>query len=176
MQDAVSFLADAIGSLVFFMFLLRLLLQLCRADFRNPLAQGVMTLTNWLVMPLRKVLPSLGKIDTATVIAALLVALACVAVSALVRGLGLPDPFIWLRAALRMLLQTALWVYFWAILLGVILSWVAPGGYSPAQSLLYSLTEPVLKPLRKLIPALGGFDFSPVLALLAIQFVQILLR
>ncbi|MCS6946720.1 MAG: YggT family protein, partial [Steroidobacteraceae bacterium] len=77
------------------------------------------------------------------------------------------------------LLSTAsnlLTLYFIAILLGVILSWVAPDGYSPAHALIYALTEPVLNPIRRVVPAVGGFDFSPLIALLAIGFVQRLLN
>ena len=91
MQEVLHFLVDTLFSLLFFVFLLRLLLQWSRADFRNPLSQAVLRLSNWLIMPLRRVLPPLGKVDTASVVAVLAVALAQVAALYLVRGLGLPE-------------------------------------------------------------------------------------
>jgi YggT family protein len=74
-----------------------------------------------------------------------------------------------------MLASNILLLYLLAILVGVVLSWVSPGGYSPAQALIDILTAPILRPIRRLLPAIGGFDFSPVVALLAIQFLRILL-
>jgi len=79
-------------------FLLRLLLQWARADFRNPLSQAIVRLSNWLIMPLRRMLPPVGRVDTASVVAVVLVALAKVAALQLVAGYGVPDAIGWLRA------------------------------------------------------------------------------
>lgn len=176
MADAFGYLADAIISIVLFFFLLRFLLQLSRADFRNPIARGTMQLTNWLVLPLRKLLPPVGRVDSASVVALLLIAGAGVGIASLIAGFGLPPIGAWLLGTLRELASNILLFYLLAILIGVIMSWVSTGGYSPAQSLIDTLTEPVLRPIRHLLPAIGGFDFSPVVALLAIQFLRILLR
>ncbi|MCS6946729.1 MAG: YggT family protein, partial [Steroidobacteraceae bacterium] len=100
MRDAFSYLASAIASLLLFFFLLRLLLQLVRADFRNPLAQGIVQLTNWLVLPLRKLLPPIGKLDSASFVAVVLIAAAGVGLQSLVRGGSLPDPALWVQLAL----------------------------------------------------------------------------
>jgi YggT family protein len=174
--NALIFIVETLISLLLLVTLLRLLMQLSRVDFRNPVSQAVVRLTNPFVVPLRRVLPPIGKLDTATIVSVLLVALLEVAAVNAMRGFGLPGPFEWIRAALLEVVRTTLWTYFYAIFLYALLSFVAPGGYSPAQSLLTSLCEPVLQPFRRLIPAIGGLDLSPLWAGIAIQALIILLR
>ncbi len=175
-MNAVIFIVDTLLSLALFAVLLRLLMQWSRADFRNPISQAVVRLTNPLVMPLRRILPPIGKIDTASVVSVLIVALADVAILFAVRGYELPTALVWLREAAIEILRTALWTYFYAILLYAVLSLIAPGGYSPVQSLLVSLCEPVLRPIRRLIKPIGGLDLSPLWAGIAIQALLILLH
>lgn len=176
MQDVLVFLVDTFFSLLFFVFLLRLLLQWARADFRNPLSQAIVRLSNWLIMPLRRFLPPVRRVDTASIAAVVAVALAQVAARTLVGGLGLPDPLGWLQLAALDILRTTLWLYFWAIFVYALLSMVSPGTYSPASSLLESLCEPVLGPIRRTLPAIGGLDLSPLWAGIGIQVLLILLR
>ena len=176
MQDVLYFLVDTFFSLLFFVFLLRLLLQWARADFRNPLSQAIVRLSNWLIMPLRRLLPPVGRIDTASVAAVVLVALAQVAALSLVRGFGVPDALDLLRLAALAILRTTLWVYFWAIFIYALLSMVAPGTHSPAVSILESLCEPILGPIRRTVPSVGGLDLSPLWAGIGIQVLLILLR
>jgi len=176
MQEALVFLVDTFFTLLFFVFLLRLLLQWARADFRNPLSQAIVRLSNWLIMPLRRVLPPVRRIDTASVAAVVLVALAQVAALSLVRGLGLPDGLDLLRIAALEIVRTALWVYFWAIFIYALLSMIAPGTYSPVTAILEALCEPILRPIRRTMPAVGGLDLSPLWAGIGIQVVLILLR
>lgn len=176
MMNALIFLVETLLSLVFYVVLLRLLLQWARADFRNPLASAVVRLTNWLILPLRRVLPSIGRIDTATVVA--VVAIAFVEVGALyyLRGYSTPTAVEWARLAALEIVRTTLWTYFYAIFAYALLSLVAPGVYSPVQSLLTSLCEPILRPIRRTIPSVGGLDLSPLWAGIAIQALIILLR
>jgi YggT family protein len=176
MQEVLVFLVDTFFSLLFFVFLFRLLLQWARADFRNPLSQAILRLSNWLVMPLRRLLPPVGRVDTASVVAVVLVALAKVAALLLVSGAGLPDALTWVRFAALDILRTTLWVYFWAIFVYALLSMVAPGAYSPATSILESLCEPILGRIRRVVPAIGGLDLSPLWASIGIQVLLILLR
>jgi YggT family protein len=176
MQDVLHFLVDTLFSLLFFVFLLRLLLQWVRADFRNPLSQAILRLTNWLIMPLRRVLPPVGRIDSASVVAVVAIALAQVAALYLVRGLGLPDGFEWLRLAATEIARTVLWIYFWSIFVYAMLSLIAPGTYSPAASILQALCEPLLGRIRSIVPSVGGLDLSPLWAGLAIQVLLILLH
>ena len=175
-MNALIFIVDTLVGLALYAVLLRLLMQWSRADFRNPISQAVVRLTNPLVMPLRRVLPPVGKVDTASVIAVLIVAFADVAIVFAVRGYELPTPLIWAREAAVEIVRTALWIYFYAILLYAVLSLIAPGGYSPVQSLLVSLCEPVLRPIRRVFKPIGGLDLSPLWAGIAIQALLILLR
>jgi len=175
-MSAVNYIVETLLSLALFVVLARLLLQLTRADFRNPLAQAVVQLTNPLIVPLRRVLPPIGKVDTASVVAVILVAGIEVAVLAALRGAGLPDWLAWLDAIALEIAHTLLWTYCYAILIYWLLSFIAPGGYSPLQSVLTSLCEPVLRPFRRIIPPIAGLDFSPLWATIAIQALLILIR
>jgi YggT family protein len=175
-MSAIIYIVETLLSLALFVVLARLLLQLTRADFRNPLCQAIVQLTNPLIVPLRRVLPPIGKVDTASVVAVLLVAAIEVAILAALHGGGWPDPLTWLDAVALEIARTLLWTYCYAILIYWLLSFIAPGGYSPMQSVLTSLCEPVLKPFRRIIPPLGGLDLSPLWATIAIQALLILLR
>jgi len=173
---ALIFLLETLLSLCTLAVLLRLLLQWSRADFRNPLARSIVNLTNPVIVPLRRLLPAIGRVDTASCFAVVVFALLQVSVSWLLNGFGPPPALIWLRLTVIEILRTTLWTYFFAIFLYAMLSLVAPGVYSPAQSLLVALCEPILRPLRRVIPPLGGLDLSPLWAGIAIQTLLILLR
>jgi len=172
---ALLFILDALLTLVVIAFLLRLLMPIVRADFRNPIGQAVLQFTNPLVMPLRRLLPPAGRVDVASVIALCAVQLAKTAALWLVAGAGLALLPL-LTVALRDLASTVLQFYFVAILIYALLSWVAPGSYSPGAQLLYRLCEPLLAPLRRVIPPVGGLDLSALFVLIGLQALQILLR
>ncbi len=175
-MNALIYVIETLLSLVFFVFLLRLLVQLVRADFRSPIAQAIVRLTNPLVLPLRRVLPPAGKYDTASIIAVLLVAFAEVGVMYALRTGELPGALVWLRLVAIGAVTKILWVYFYAIVLYALISLIAPGQHSPVSILLTSLCEPVLKPFRRLIPVIGGIALSPLWACIALQALLILLR
>ena len=175
-MSALLYIVETLLSLALFVVLARLLLQLTRADFRNPIAQAIVQLTNPLIVPLRRVLPPIGKVDTASVVAVLLVAGVEVAVLAALRGAGLPDWLGWLDALALEIAHTLLWTYCYAILIYWLLSFIAPGGYSPLQAVLTSLCEPVLRPFRRFIPSVAGLDLSPLWATITIQAILILIR
>jgi YggT family protein len=174
--NAIYFLVDSVLSLALYVALLRLLMQWSRADFRNPIAQAVVKITNPLIMPLRRVLPPVNKIDTASVVTVLIVAVADVVLMSMVRGFGIPPAQLLLRAVALELATSLLWLYFCAIFLYALMSLVAQGSYSPMQPLLTSLCEPVLRPIRRIIPPIAGLDLSPLWAGLLIQALLILLR
>ncbi len=165
---ALYFIVRTLLSMLLFVFMLRVLLQWARGDFRNPLAQAVVKITNPLVMPLRRVLPPIGKIDTSSIVAVLIVATLGELILSLFSGY-LPDPLRLVRLVVFKVVWTTLNAYFWAILIYTVLSMIAPGGYSPMQSLLGALCEPVLRPFRRIIPPIAGLDFSPLWACIAIQ-------
>ena len=163
-----TYIIDALLSLALFVVMARLLLQLTRADFRNPLAQAIVQLTNPLIVPLRRVLPPLGEVDTASVVAVLVVATIQVGAVAVLHGGGLPEPIVWVDTLLLEIVHMLLSIYLYAIILYALLSMIAPGGYSPLQSMLTSVCEPVLRPIRRLIPPIAGLDLSPLFATLII--------
>jgi YggT family protein len=173
--DAVLYIVRALLWLVIFAFLLRVILQLVRADFRNPLSQAIVRITNPLVLPLRRVIPPIGKFDAASLVALLLVELAAAALLLYLSGFPLSAPGL-LQFALIDLLEKILQFYLVAIIIYVLLSWIAPGTYSPAGALLASICEPLLAPVRRIIPPIGGLDLSALFVLIGLQALLILLR
>jgi YggT family protein len=141
-----------------------------RADFRNPICQAIVRLTNPLIIPLRRILPPIRKLDTATVVAVAIIAVILVAVGFAFSAFP-ADPLFWAQEVVLTVAYTVLWIYFWSIVVYALLSLVAPGGYSPLQSVLASLCEPVLGPFRRIIPGIAGIDLSPLWACLAIQII-----
>jgi YggT family protein len=167
-------LVNAIAGFYLFLVILRFLLQAVRADFYNPISQFVVKATNPFLIPIRKVVPGLWGLDFAAIILGLIVELIAISLSLLISGYGLPIANIFVWGALG-LIGLVLKLYFWGILIMVIASWIAPGNYNPALSLLQQLIEPVMKPIRKMLPDMGGFDISPIIAFLLIQVFEVLL-
>lgn len=174
LMAALIFIIRSLFGLLLFAFLLRVLLPLCRADARNPISRAVIRVTNPLVLPLRRVLPAVGRLDTGALIALLLVQLIATTLVWLLSGRTL-IPLLLLTNAGYSLTLLYLQFCFVAILIFALLSWVAPDTYSPAASLLKSLVMPIIRPLQRLIPPIGGMDLSALFALIAIQALQILL-
>jgi len=174
-MDALIFIVDSLLTLAVYAFLLRLLLQLSRADFRNPIAQAVLRLTSWLVLPLRKLLPPAGRLDTASLVALLLAQLVATAmVFLMLTGVAMPLGPLLVNAA-RELIVATIQLYTVAIVVYALLSFIAPGTYSPAVGLLSSLCNPLLGPVRRVLPPVGGLDFSPLVLILALQALKILI-
>ncbi|MDB6090876.1 MAG: hypothetical protein JWN85_3660 [Gammaproteobacteria bacterium] len=174
-MSAIIYIVETLLSLALYVVMARLLLQWTRADFRNPLCQAVVRITNPLILPLRRILPPVGKVDTASVVAVVLVAFITVAAGLALRGYSFPGPLIWIQLVTLEIARKLLWTYFTAIFLYALLSLIAPGGYSPLQSVLATICEPVLRPIRRLIPSIAGLDLSPLWACIAIQAILILL-
>jgi len=174
-MQALHFILTALFTLFVIAFLLRVLLPLVRADFRNPFGEAVLKVTNPLVLPLRKFMPPGKRLDPSSVVALLIVQFAGTALLRVVAGghLGLESI---LLGGLRGLLQTVLQFYFFAVLLYALLSWFAGAAYNPAAQILGKLVEPLLMPIRRVVPPLGGLDLSAVFLLIALQALQILLR
>jgi YggT family protein len=174
--DAIRYIVDTLFWLLLLAFVLRFLFQLVRADFRDPMADAIVRVTNWLILPLRRILPPIGKIDTATIIAVLLVACARTAAIFALSGYGFEDPLGFARITAVDLVQMILKVYLFAMLLYWIASFVSPGGYAPGIRLLSQLCEPILRRVRRVIPPIGQIDFSFLWVSIAISAVLILLR
>jgi YggT family protein len=175
-MQAIYFIVDTLIGLYQLLLLLRLLMQLTRADFRNPIGRGIVQVTDPVILPLRKILPPVGKIDSASVLAIVVVAALKVWLLRLLMGFGLPGLLLMLNDVAMDLLRLVLKTYLISIILNAILSFVAPGNYSPAQSVLASICNPVLNPIRRLIPPIAGLDLSPLWACIAIQALLIVVH
>ncbi len=174
--EILAYLAQTLLTLALLAMVLRLLLQLVRADFYNPLSQFLARLTNPLVLPLRRVVPSLGGLDLASLLLALALQMTAIVVLLALNGVGPPNVLLLLVWAVLGVVGLVVNIYFFALLAMIILSWVAPASRHPALLLLFQLTEPVMAPFRRMLPNMGGLDFSPILVFILINIVQIALR
>jgi YggT family protein len=174
MRSALYFLVDSLLTIYLYTLILRFVMQLVRADFRNQLAHFVVVVTNPVIMPLRRVLLPVGKVDTASVLAIVIVAALQIAVLSVIAGRAVLNPFAFSMQLLFTLLITFIRFFIGAIFVYALLSWVVPAGYNPAMALLSSVCEPVLRPFRRLIPPIANFDLSALWALLALGVLQIL--
>ena len=165
------FLIDTSVSLYVFALMLRFLLQWAEADFYNPISQFLVKLTHPPLRYMRRLIPSVRRVDTASLVLMLLVqTLADYLVFTLQQISATPLSL--LLVAVGQLLELLYNILFYSILISVVLSWVAPRGYNPAIKLLYDLTEPLLGFFRRLLPPMGGIDISPLVALIALQFAK----
>lgn len=173
-MNALRYLIDTIFSVFTALFLLRFFLQWARADFYNPISQAIVRITNPLVLPLRRVIPGLGGLDVASLVAALLIQMVALAVMKYLAGAS-PDWLMLLPAAAIALGLFILQGLIFLIFISVIVSWFRPDPRNPVVSLLYSLTEPVLRPARRIIPPMGGLDLSPMIVLIVLYVLLIFL-
>lgn len=175
MKTALIFVVTTLSQLYLFVMLLRLLLPWLRADFRNPIAQGVLRLTSPLVIPVRRFVPAIGRLDTATVVVAFvlqyLTILLVLAISGALAGI-LP---VAITAALDLIILTCR-LFMFAVLIHIVLSWIARGSYNEATIFVAMIAEPILRPFRRLVPAVGGIDISPVFAIILLQVIDIIVR
>ena len=176
MNEILVYLIQTLLSLFLVAMLLRFLLQLVRADFYNPISQFLVKVTNPLVLPLRKVIPGYARLDLASLLLTVLLQLLGIVAILLLNGVGLPAIPLLLIWSVLGIIGLLINIYFFALLAMIILSWVAPGGNNPAIYLLYQITEPIMAPLRKVLPPMGGLDFSPILVFVLINIIQIALR
>ena len=169
MAQTVSFLVSTIGELYVSCYLIRFLMQWVKADFHNPLSQFIVAVTGPLVRPVRRVVPGWRGLDLATLLVALLLELILTFVLISLSDLSVPSTGMLLLIVLRRLAVNATRLFFFVVLLRVILSWVSPGGYHPIAAILTSLTEPLIRPVRRLIPPIGGLDLAPLFVLIGLQ-------
>jgi len=173
---ALLYVLDALFTLVLVAFLLRVILPLVDAGFRNPIGEAVLKVTDPLVLPLRRLFKPVGRIDVAAVVALVLMQLLATVLLLGLGGVGaLALPVVVLHA-LRSLLDLTLQFFTVCLLIYVVLSWVAPDVRNPAVQLLARVCEPVLRPVRRVLPPLGGLDLSPLLVLIALQALRITLN
>ncbi len=170
------YLIQTLLSLYLIVMLLRFLLQLVRADFYNPISQFIVKVTNPLVVPVRKIIPGYAGLDIASLLLALLLQIIGIAAIFLIHYGALPGPALLVMGGVLGIIALLVKIYFFALLAMIILSWVAQGSNHPAIYLLFQITEPVMAPVRKLLPPMGGMDFSPILVFVLINVIQIVLQ
>ena len=177
-MQVLIFLVDAVVSFFCTLFLLRFLMQATRVSFAGQVGDFVVKLTNWAVKPLRRVIPGIGGIDWASLVAALVLQLP---LSALLVGLAGPSvpvagsaaALMALSLAVRTLLRLAIYIVIGALILQAVLSWINP--HSPLAAPANQLTRPILDPIRRFVPLISGIDLSPLIAILLLQAVLMFL-
>lgn len=177
-----SYLANAgiyLINIVFFIFILavmlRFLLQTIRADFYNPICQTLITITNPALKPLRRWIPGFMGIDWPSIILMILLQTLEISLIALLVSGHLPPPISFPVIIVSKLLFMLIYVYIFVIIIQAIISWIQPGSYSPFTVLLYQLSEPLVRPVRRYIPAAGGIDWSLLIILILLNLALILL-
>lgn len=170
-MNAIEFLVGIIFTLYLMVVLLRLWLQLAKADFYNPLSQFVVRVTHPIVGPLRRIVPSIGSFDTATLLLAFAIALLKIWVLAMIRGYTLFDPIGIVVSASIYLLSEAAQLVIYVLIIRAILSWVSQGS-NPLEHLFHQLTEPLVAPIRRVVPSVGGLDLSPMILIILLMFVM----
>ncbi len=174
MTDPLVFLIDTLFSLYILAIILRFLLQWTRADFYNPISQFLVKVTHPPLKVLRRFVPSVGKIDTSSLVLALLLQMVADFSILAIKGLVVGLPALMIISATE-LVSLFINVFIFAIFARAILSWFDPGNYNVASSILYCLTEPVLNICRKIVPDLGGIDLSPLIALVLLQLAKMMI-
>jgi len=184
--DALQFLIGIVIDLYALVVVLRFLLQVVDAHYFNPVAQFVVQATRPVLGPLRRVLPSAGRYDIAALVVALVLMLIKIALLRLlsidqivIGGYAVGIAHVWLGSLVWLavvdLLTLFINVWFFAVLILAVLSWIAPSGPNPVYEVLEQVTRPVLRPVRRVIPLIGGVDLSPLVVLIGLQVLKMLL-
>lgn len=177
LDSAGIYLVQTLGSMYLLIVLLRFVLQWLRADFFNPVSQFVVRATQPLLKPLRRLIPGVGGFDLASLVLALLLQTLLSALMLVLSGAGglivslLPMLLLWSLIAVLALFAK---IFFFALVASVILSWVAQGSHNPGVLLVNQLCEPLLSPIRRILPNLGGLDLSPIFAFIALNLFDML--
>jgi len=175
--NPVIFLVDTLFGLYILVVMLRLLLQLVRADFYNPLSQFIVKATNAPLKPLRRIIPGVGGIDMASVVLVIVLQLLAIVLVGLLHGgfaesVSIPGL---LMATVAKLVSLTLYIYLFSIFILAIMSWFATGQYNPVTAILASITDPLMRPIRRLMPPMGGLDLSALVVILGLYVARMLI-
>ena len=173
-SNAGEFLIQVAFGLYILMVMLRFLFQLVRADFYNPVSQAIVKITNPPLVLLRRVIPGLWGIDFASIILLLALQILELALILSLRGV-VPQPLGLAVLSIAELLNLAIWILIITLFVRIIISWVSPGGYNPIIALLVSLTDPLMRPARRMLPPISGLDLSPLVVFVVLQLGLMLL-
>lgn len=174
LNTAAIYVLQTLGSLYLMLILLRFVLQLVRANFYNPLSQFIVKATQPLLKPLRRIIPSIFGLDMSSLVLAIIVQMILMALTLLLIAGTAGDPLLLLLWSIISVTALFLKIFFFALIISVILSWVAPGSHNPGAELVNQICEPALAPFRRIVPNLGGLDISPILAFLALKLLDML--
>ncbi|CAA6817925.1 MAG: Integral membrane protein YggT, involved in response to extracytoplasmic stress (osmotic shock) [uncultured Thiotrichaceae bacterium] len=175
LQDVLVFLVSTLFNLYITLLLVRMMLGLSKADFYNPISQFIIKITNPVIIPLRRFIPSVGKVDTSAVVASLGLKALEVFLMSLIAGASFMDQNL-VKLILGDLLRMIVWIYIIALIIQAIISWVGSAHGNPIVPILNSLTDPLLRPVRRVIPPVAMVDLSPLVVILGLQIVLILLN
>lgn len=173
-SNAGEFLIQVVFGLYILMVMLRFLFQLVRADFYNPVSQAIVKITNPPLVLLRRFIPGLWGIDFASIVLLLTLQAAELALILSLRGV-LPQPLGLAVLSAAELLNLAIWILIITLFVRIIISWVSPGGYNPIIALLVSMTDPLMRPARRILPPISGLDLSPLVVFVVLQLGLMLL-
>lgn len=173
--EPIRFIVSTLAMLYAGAVIMRMVLQLSRADYYNPVCQFIVGITQPLLRPMRRIIPSIGRLDTSSLVLLLAVQLLSVIASVLLQGAPLPAFPALLVLAVMQTVELFLDIYVGIILAGALLSWISPHSHNPAVSLIYGLSEPPLRLARRFLPPIGGLDLSPILVLMALELARMLL-
>ncbi|KAF0867401.1 YggT family protein [Pseudomonas sp. LD120] len=174
LNTAAVYVLQTLGSLYLLIVLMRFILQLVRANFYNPLCQFIVRATQPLLKPMRRIIPSIGGLDMSSLILAILVQLALMALTLLLTYGTTGNPLQLLIWSIIGVTALFLKIFFFALIISVILSWVAPGSHNPGAELVNQICEPALAPFRRILPSMGGLDISPILAFMVLKLLDML--
>ncbi|MBP6808758.1 MAG: YggT family protein [Chromatiaceae bacterium] len=174
LTNPLIFLIQTLGGFYAFVAMLRFLLQLTKADFYNPVSQFVVKVTSPVLMPLRRFIPGFRGMDISSLVLAWLVQTAVLFLVGLLAGLGLASigAVIW---SIPALVELTIDVFIYAVIVRVVLSWVNPNPSNPMVRLIERLTDPVMEPVQRRLPAIGGLDLSPIAVTIGLVLLQMLL-
>lgn len=180
LQEIAVFLISTLFQLYIVVVMLRILLGWAKADFYNPISQFIVNLTNPVLLPIRRFIPSLGKIDTAAVVLALSLMVVKLLLLALLGdkaypGFGLLIVFIFFVAILD-LIKLTIWIFIFSLIVEAVISWLGNSYNNPVASITFSLNQPLLKPLRRFNLSVGMVDLTPLAAILLLQVLLILIE
>lgn len=172
-MNALTPLINTLFDLYLMVVILRIWLQLVKADFYNPFSQFIVKTTHPLIAPMRRVIPSMGRFDTASFVLAILVVITKLLLISLIAGAELNILLFFVLAFISVIKKAGV-VLFWMLIMRAILSWFNQS-YNPIVMIMDQLTEPVLAPARRIIPPIGGLDLSVMLVVIGMNFINMLL-
>lgn len=171
LHQGFTFLISSLFDLYLFILVVRLVLVFAGANWFDPMTQFIVKATNFIITPLRRMIPNINRLETSTLIVILAMEAIKFTVISLI-SVGTPNILGVLVLSLADTFKLFVQFFFYAILIQVVMSWIQP--QAPVMQLLYRVTSPIMRPVQRLIPPIGGMDISPIPAMLGLQLLLIM--